>query len=68
MKRQFYTGRVSYDFTKKIVIVTGAARGIGRSMVKNFVESGALVVAADRDAEGGGDGPEGLRRAPVGYR
>jgi NAD(P)-dependent dehydrogenase (short-subunit alcohol dehydrogenase family) len=52
MNRQINTGRVSYDFTKKIVIVTGAARGIGRSMVKNFVKSGALVVAADRDAEG----------------
>jgi NAD(P)-dependent dehydrogenase (short-subunit alcohol dehydrogenase family) len=52
MKEQINTGRVSFDFTGKIVIVTGAARGIGRSMVKHFVESGAQVVAADRDAEG----------------
>jgi NAD(P)-dependent dehydrogenase (short-subunit alcohol dehydrogenase family) len=52
MKEPINTGRVSFDFTGKIVIVTGAARGIGRSMVKYFVESGALVVAADRDAEG----------------
>ena len=52
MEGPLNTGRVSFDFTGKSVIVTGAARGIGRSMVKNFVESGALVVAADRDAEG----------------
>lgn len=52
MEGQINTGRVSFDFTSKIVIVTGAARGIGRSMVKKFIESGALVVAADRDAEG----------------
>jgi 3-oxoacyl-[acyl-carrier protein] reductase len=52
MEGKINSGRVSFDFTGKIVIVTGAARGIGRSMVKNFVESGALVVAADRDAEG----------------
>lgn len=52
MKEQINIGRVSFDFTGKIVIVTGAARGIGRSMVKYFVESGALVVAADRNAEG----------------
>ncbi|MFC1802390.1 SDR family NAD(P)-dependent oxidoreductase [Thermoproteota archaeon] len=52
MEGQKKTGRVSFDFTGKVVVVTGAARGIGRSMVKNFVESGALVVAADRDAEG----------------
>ena len=52
MEGQINSGRASFDFTGKIVIVTGAARGIGRSMVTNFVESGALVVAADRDAEG----------------
>jgi NAD(P)-dependent dehydrogenase (short-subunit alcohol dehydrogenase family) len=43
---------VTFDFTGKVVIVTGAARGIGREMVAQFAAAGALVVAADRDAEG----------------
>lgn len=34
------------------VIVTGAARGIGRVMVQRFLAAGARVTAADRDAGG----------------
>ena len=44
--------QVSFDFSGKVVIITGAARGIGRAMVKAFLDSGARVIAADRDAEG----------------
>ena len=43
---------VSFDFGGRVAIVTGAARGIGRVIVQRFVESGALVVAADRDEAG----------------
>jgi NAD(P)-dependent dehydrogenase (short-subunit alcohol dehydrogenase family) len=43
---------VSFDFTGRVVIVTGAARGIGRVMVHHFAEAGALVVAVDRDHKG----------------
>ncbi len=43
---------MQFDFTGKAVIMTGAARGIGRSMVKTFHDAGAMVLAADRDAEG----------------
>jgi NAD(P)-dependent dehydrogenase (short-subunit alcohol dehydrogenase family) len=43
---------VSFDFSDRTVIVTGAARGIGRVMVRRFVEAGAQVVAADRDEAG----------------
>ncbi|HEX3722555.1 MAG TPA: SDR family NAD(P)-dependent oxidoreductase [Nitrolancea sp.] len=43
---------VSFDFTGRVVIVTGAARGVGREMVMQFAATGASVVAADRDAEG----------------
>lgn len=43
---------INYDFTEQIVLVTGAARGVGRELVKAFAHAGAHVVAADRDAEG----------------
>ncbi|MGH2614991.1 MAG: SDR family NAD(P)-dependent oxidoreductase [Thermomicrobiales bacterium] len=43
---------VSFDFSGRSVVVTGAARGIGRVMVHRFVEAGAMVVAADRDRAG----------------
>jgi NAD(P)-dependent dehydrogenase (short-subunit alcohol dehydrogenase family) len=39
-------------FEGRNVIVTGAARGIGRSIVRAFVDEGAFVFAADISAEG----------------
>jgi NAD(P)-dependent dehydrogenase (short-subunit alcohol dehydrogenase family) len=36
----------------KVAIVTGAARGVGREIVRLFLEAGARVVAADRDDAG----------------
>lgn len=52
MKRQITPKNINFDYTGKVVIVTGAARGIGRSMIHSFVDAGASVVAADRDEEG----------------
>ncbi|MFN8679466.1 MAG: SDR family NAD(P)-dependent oxidoreductase [Thermomicrobiales bacterium] len=43
---------IRFDFTGKSVVVTGAARGIGRVMVQQFAEAGANVVAADRERAG----------------
>jgi NAD(P)-dependent dehydrogenase (short-subunit alcohol dehydrogenase family) len=43
---------ISFDFTGKSVVVTGAARGIGRVMLQQFAEAGAHVVAADREPAG----------------
>jgi NAD(P)-dependent dehydrogenase (short-subunit alcohol dehydrogenase family) len=43
---------VTYDFSGRVVIITGAARGVGRAMVKQFVDAGAKVLAADREADG----------------
>jgi NAD(P)-dependent dehydrogenase (short-subunit alcohol dehydrogenase family) len=39
-------------FENKIVMVTGAASGIGRACVERFVAEGALVIAIDQNEEG----------------
>jgi NAD(P)-dependent dehydrogenase (short-subunit alcohol dehydrogenase family) len=54
---------VQFDFGGNVVIVTGAARGIGREMVHRFAASGARVVAADRDEPGLGETCQGLDAA-----
>jgi NAD(P)-dependent dehydrogenase (short-subunit alcohol dehydrogenase family) len=43
---------MNYDLQGKVVIITGASRGVGRAMVVAFVEQGTKVLAVDRDAEG----------------
>jgi NAD(P)-dependent dehydrogenase (short-subunit alcohol dehydrogenase family) len=45
--------QVTYDFSGKVAIVTGAAGGIGRASALGFARSGASVVVADVDATGG---------------
>ena len=41
------------EIRDKVVIVTGAASGIGEALVERFAAEGArAVVAADRDTEG----------------
>ena len=37
----------SYDFSDQVVMVTGAARGMGRSHVLHFADNGADIVALD---------------------
>ena len=43
---------VVFDFSGKVVLVTGAGRGVGRVTAAAFADAGALVLAADRDAPG----------------
>jgi NAD(P)-dependent dehydrogenase (short-subunit alcohol dehydrogenase family) len=38
---------VSYDFDGRVVLVTGAARGLGRDIARRFALAGACVVASD---------------------
>src|SRR5690349_2932308 len=38
---------VSYDFGGAVVLVTGAARGMGRDLARRFAGFGAAVVAGD---------------------
>ncbi|NDZ79864.1 SDR family oxidoreductase [Streptomyces sp. SID10853] len=45
-------GKYADRFSGRLVLVTGAASGIGRATAFAFAESGARVVAVDRDAEG----------------
>jgi len=45
-------GQVTYDLQNQVVIVTGAARGVGRAIVSRFVQAGASVLATDRDGDG----------------
>ncbi len=40
------------NFSNRVVLVTGAAQGIGAAIAKSFVESGATVYLADLDRDG----------------
>lgn len=44
-------GNLTFDFTGRSVIVTGAAQGIGLELVRRFVADGATTYLVDRDIE-----------------
>lgn len=44
--------RLDTDFSSRVVLVTGAAQGIGAEIAKSFIEAGATVYVADMDAGG----------------
>ncbi|MFB8106146.1 MULTISPECIES: SDR family oxidoreductase [unclassified Streptomyces] len=52
VQRPAAKGRYAERFGGQLVLVTGAASGIGRATAFAFAEAGARVVAVDLDAEG----------------
>jgi 3-oxoacyl-[acyl-carrier protein] reductase len=53
-------GNVSFDFEGRTVIVTGAARGVGRAIGEHFRHAGAAVYIVDVDAEAVGQAAKEL--------
>ena len=47
--------QVTYDFSGKVAIVTGAGGGIGRASALQFARAGAAVVVADVNEAGGNE-------------
>ncbi|MFF4121715.1 SDR family NAD(P)-dependent oxidoreductase [Streptomyces sp. NPDC001714] len=43
---------MSVSFMNRVVLITGASRGIGRAVALAFAREGALLVLAARSAEG----------------
>ncbi|MFN9775292.1 MAG: SDR family NAD(P)-dependent oxidoreductase, partial [Burkholderiales bacterium] len=43
--------RPTWHFDGRVVVVTGAARGLGAEIVRAFARAGARVAALDRDAD-----------------
>lgn len=59
-------GNVSFDFSGRTAIVTGAARGIGLEIARAFAAAGAVVYVVDHDAEEAGRAAAGIGASAAG--
>jgi len=51
------------SFKDKVVIVTGAGRGIGRTVAQTYAGSGARVIIAEKDPKTGADTERAIRKS-----
>jgi len=51
-----------FDFTGKVVLITGGSRGLGLAMVRGFAERGADLIIASRSLESCEEAAEEVRR------
>ena len=50
------------EFKDKVVVITGAAGGIGQATARAFAKAGARLVLVDRDASAGEEASQAIRR------
>jgi NAD(P)-dependent dehydrogenase (short-subunit alcohol dehydrogenase family) len=60
MTSQRPTGRVLYDNTGRVILVSGGAMGIGRAICEAWLKSGASVVCMDVNDEAAAELPDGI--------
>ncbi|KAB0649453.1 SDR family NAD(P)-dependent oxidoreductase, partial [Burkholderia territorii] len=57
------SGRLRADFSGHVVLVTGAAQGIGAAIARRFAQSGACVALADLNVDAAAAQADALVRA-----